>query len=216
MLADLRELIDVFQEARLLLAWPGNNFGDSGWEGTEEALAAMDGILSELSDGTIPDRMQMCILFAPTGPIQETGLNSGWAEEYSQLAMRFEDALDSLPPAEVSTPPATANPPQPQFQFTLRGMLWATAWTAVSVAAWTALLKPAFVTGSNSVASYAALTLVALLAPGAAITALLWHYQKRTILFLIGLTRSAMTVGVLLCVSLVVLLIAMLCIYRIF
>jgi hypothetical protein len=32
-------------------------------------------------------------LFAPTGPLQETSMASGWAAEFLALAARFDDAV---------------------------------------------------------------------------------------------------------------------------
>jgi len=33
------------------------------------------------------------LLFAPTGPLQETSMTSGWADEFLALATRFDDAI---------------------------------------------------------------------------------------------------------------------------
>jgi hypothetical protein len=38
----------------------------------------------------------MSVLFAPTGPIREVSLSSGWAEESLALAERFDAATEAL------------------------------------------------------------------------------------------------------------------------
>ncbi|HEX8181606.1 MAG TPA: hypothetical protein VF525_18845 [Pyrinomonadaceae bacterium] len=35
----------------------------------------------------------MEVLFAPTGPMQEVSLSSGWGEEFLALAERFDEAM---------------------------------------------------------------------------------------------------------------------------
>ena len=97
---DRAGLISVFEEARTLLALPDNDFAWSGWEDSEHALAEVDGILSQLRSGKIPYRPKMSVLFAPTGPIQEVSLSSGWGQPFLELADRFDAAM-----AAKKTPP---------------------------------------------------------------------------------------------------------------
>jgi len=89
----LKELISVFEEARDLLAEPGNNFDWSSWSGQEDALEEVDVILSSLRRGVLPARLSMKVLFAPTGPLQEVSISSGWGEAFLSLAERFDAAL---------------------------------------------------------------------------------------------------------------------------
>ena len=89
----LRRLISVFEEARELLADPGNDFAWSSWSGREDALAEVDGLLSSLRRGVLPERLSMEVLFAPTGPTQEVSLSSGWGETFLALAGRFDEAM---------------------------------------------------------------------------------------------------------------------------
>ena len=42
----------------------------------------------------------MQVLFAPTGPIQEVSLSSGWENDFIELANRFDDAVASDTQAE--------------------------------------------------------------------------------------------------------------------
>ena len=61
----------------------------SSWIDAEQATAEIDHILSELRAGREP---RMGILFAPTGPMQELALSSGWSDEFEELAVEFETA----------------------------------------------------------------------------------------------------------------------------
>lgn len=91
----LRKLISVFEEARGLLDAPGNDFAWSSWSDREDALKEMGEILSGLRAGIIPSGRTLETLFAPTGPIQEVSLSSGWGSEFIKLAERFDDAMAS-------------------------------------------------------------------------------------------------------------------------
>jgi hypothetical protein len=84
---DLTKLISVLKEAKDLLARNENDFSWSSWENQSEALSEISTILASLENGKIPD---IRVLFAPTGPIQEVSLSSGWGEEFIKLADRFD------------------------------------------------------------------------------------------------------------------------------
>lgn len=86
-------LIVIMREARLLLARPGNNFDFSSWEDASEALREIDEAIAALSAGACPVE-RLDVLFAPTGPIQEVSLSSGWGNEFCALAARFDAAWD--------------------------------------------------------------------------------------------------------------------------
>src|SRR5688572_27294139 len=60
-------LIAVFEEARLFLSLPENDFSWSSWEGADDALREVDDVLSTLRSGGAPRVSQMQVLFAPTG-----------------------------------------------------------------------------------------------------------------------------------------------------
>jgi hypothetical protein len=58
----------------------------------------LDGILSALQSGVLPEGLWMEVLFAPTGPIQEVSLSSGWGGEFLALAERFDEAMTTNDP----------------------------------------------------------------------------------------------------------------------
>jgi len=84
---DLRNLIAILRETRELLGRDGNDFSWSSWTNKEHALSEIDSIISELENGSVPE---IGVLFAPTGPIQEVSLGSGWGEKFIELAERFD------------------------------------------------------------------------------------------------------------------------------
>ncbi|HYJ80517.1 MAG TPA: hypothetical protein VEW03_12970, partial [Longimicrobiaceae bacterium] len=83
-----RELADVLRETRELLARPDNDFAWSSWEDADDALREIDGLITAVERGEVPGS----VLFAPTGPIQEVSLSSGWGDEFLALADRWDAA----------------------------------------------------------------------------------------------------------------------------
>jgi hypothetical protein len=88
-----RELASVLRDARALLALPDNDFGWSSWGGADDALREIDALVAAVEAGPLPPRADLSVLFAPTGPVQEVSISSGWQGEYLTLAGRFDAAL---------------------------------------------------------------------------------------------------------------------------
>ena len=89
---DRRELLEVLKDARAFLALPGNDFVYSHWENAGQALREMDTFIATIEAGVLPARLDLAVLFAPTGSIQEVSIASGWAQQYLALASRFDAA----------------------------------------------------------------------------------------------------------------------------
>ena len=85
----LEKLISVIKETRKYLAREENDYSWSSWNDQEQALSEVDVILVQLENGSVPDIED---LFAPTGPIQEVSMSSGWSREFLKLAERFDEA----------------------------------------------------------------------------------------------------------------------------
>lgn len=86
----LQGLIEVMRETRRFLSLPENDFAWSSWKDQKAALAEIDEHLDTLQRGSVPN---MAVLFAPTGPIQEVSVSSGWGETFLRLAERFDNEL---------------------------------------------------------------------------------------------------------------------------
>ncbi len=86
----LDTILAVLQDVRRLLDNDKNDFSWSGWADKADCLSELDAFITSLkmNEQTAP----VDILFAPTGPIQEVSLSSGWGREFLAIAARF-DAL---------------------------------------------------------------------------------------------------------------------------
>ena len=94
----LATLLSVLEESRALLAAADNDFTWSSWQDRDDALHEIDGLLAEVRSGMFPSALALHVLFAPTGPIQEVSLSSGWGDTFIELAERFDAAMASEPP----------------------------------------------------------------------------------------------------------------------
>ena len=83
----VQKLIKVLRQARVLLALESNDFSWSSWKDQNHAISEIDSIITSLENGSLPE---IGVLFAPTGPIQEVSLSSGWAQEFLDLAELFD------------------------------------------------------------------------------------------------------------------------------
>ncbi len=92
-MADIAALIEIFSEVRTLVARPENDFDWSSWDGVEAALEEIDGLLATLRAGDMQNTLTMHALFAPTGPVQEVSLSSGWGNRFLELAERFDEVM---------------------------------------------------------------------------------------------------------------------------
>ena len=86
-------LLTVLRDTRLFLARPENDFTWSSWEDADAALREIDALIALVSNGALPDRRQLAVLFAPTGPIQEVSVSSGWGEMFLELAERLDAVM---------------------------------------------------------------------------------------------------------------------------
>jgi hypothetical protein len=87
------KLADVLREAIVWLRRPNNDFAWSSWNDDEEAISELSAHIATLEAGKLPPKLDLTVLFAPTGPIQEVSVSSGWGEEFLSLAERFDSAV---------------------------------------------------------------------------------------------------------------------------
>jgi hypothetical protein len=87
-----RELLEVLGVAKSLLALPRNDFAWSPWKNADEALREINELIGSIERGVLPKQLQLRVLFAPTGSIQEVSVSSGWGDEFLTLAKRFDAA----------------------------------------------------------------------------------------------------------------------------
>jgi hypothetical protein len=85
-------LLQVLHDTRGFVALPTNNFDWSSWKDADAALQEIDALIESVANRAKVDAIQLRVLFAPTGPLQEVSLRSGWSDAFFALAERFDAA----------------------------------------------------------------------------------------------------------------------------
>ncbi len=71
---------------------------ESIWAGLSPAESGMDLTIAieALRNNEAVDRDQLRMHFAPTGPLQETSMMSGWTDEYMEISSHFDALIDQV------------------------------------------------------------------------------------------------------------------------
>ena len=89
-------LAEVLRSALELLSLPDSDFAWSSSKDKGAAVAEIEGVLALVEAGELPERSSVSVLFAPTGPIQEVSVSSGWGEAFLKVAERYDRAEQRL------------------------------------------------------------------------------------------------------------------------
>jgi len=90
LIAPKKGLIQVLEAAIELIDLPDNDFAWSSWQSSDDARSEIEGLISRIKSDDMPERLDVSVLFAPTGPLQEVSLSSGWADAFLKVAERFD------------------------------------------------------------------------------------------------------------------------------
>lgn len=85
-------LLAVLRDVRACVARPDGDYTWTSWVDQADALREIDGWIRDLGEGR-RSSAGLGVLFAPTGPLQELAMSSGWANEFRALADRFDEAV---------------------------------------------------------------------------------------------------------------------------
>lgn len=84
-------LVLVLESAIELVQIPENEFCWSYWEDSNEATKEISKLLGLAKSYTLPERVEVAVLFAPTGPLQEVSLSSGWADPFLRVVEKYDE-----------------------------------------------------------------------------------------------------------------------------
>jgi hypothetical protein len=90
------EMTAILDETLNWIARPDNEFLWSSWRNVDQALGEVEQYRTEIHKGDYTHIPELHLIFAPTGPLQELSIDSGWGEKFLALAERFDHALDRL------------------------------------------------------------------------------------------------------------------------
>ena len=83
-------LVHVLESVIELVQIPDNDFCWSYWEDSDEATKEITHLLNIAKLYVLPERVEVGVLFAPAGPLQELSLSSGWAEPFLKVAEKYD------------------------------------------------------------------------------------------------------------------------------
>jgi hypothetical protein len=89
-------LTDVLRASVELLSIDENDFAWSSWQDSATAVAEVSQLLAVVEAGGTPERLALSVIFAPTGPMQEVSISSGWGEAFLKLAECYDYAEKGL------------------------------------------------------------------------------------------------------------------------
>jgi hypothetical protein len=89
-----RTLVDLLERTKVLI----DGSEESCYAGLSPTEIGMDLSIAidALNKGDEIDRDQLRMHFAPTGPLQETAMMSGWTDEYMKISERFDSAVEAI------------------------------------------------------------------------------------------------------------------------
>lgn len=89
-------LVSVLRVSVELLSLDDNDYVWSYWRDQDEALKEVGHLLAVAEAGKMPELSRLSLLFAPTGPLQEVSMSSGWADAFLKVAERYDAAENGL------------------------------------------------------------------------------------------------------------------------
>jgi hypothetical protein len=94
-------LLAILHEIHRLLILEGNDFAWSSWADAKAAEDEMNDHIRRIESEDYSRLLDLKVLFAPTGPIQEVSISSGWSDEYLDLAERFDTEIKQISPFRI-------------------------------------------------------------------------------------------------------------------
>lgn len=88
----MRLLNDVLVASIELVSLDDNDFSWSSWGDRDTATRELHGLHEIVHQGSLPSHLTISVIFAPTGPMQELSMSSGWGEAFVRLADYFDAA----------------------------------------------------------------------------------------------------------------------------
>lgn len=90
------DLLAILDEATALISLPDNDFIYSSWVDAREAEEEIGAYRAQIAQDDFTNLPRLHVIFAPTGPLQEVSLSSGWGSTFLALAERFDQAAAGI------------------------------------------------------------------------------------------------------------------------
>lgn len=82
----IKEVIKVLEQVRETIVDYEVDLSYSTYESKKQLISDLDLYISKLKANDLSCKKEILLLFAPTGDLQEIAIDSGWSDEYIELA----------------------------------------------------------------------------------------------------------------------------------
>ena len=89
------QVLAVLDEVIDRLGRQDADYSYSSFASPESGIAEIDGYRDQFRAGVLRPVM-LPLLFAPTGPIQEVAISSGWGDRFAELEAQIDAAFDQI------------------------------------------------------------------------------------------------------------------------
>ncbi len=82
----IKEIIKVLEKVREIIVNYEMDLSYSTYESEKQLISDLEVYITELKTNDLSCKKEISVLFAPTGDLQEIAIDSGWSDEYIELA----------------------------------------------------------------------------------------------------------------------------------
>lgn len=86
-------IVTILKEVKDIIDSPNTDVIWSGYETVKEAIEDLDLYIKKMSQSDEAVIEDVKYLFAPTGRLQEISIDSGWGDEFLEIAERFDELI---------------------------------------------------------------------------------------------------------------------------
>lgn len=94
--ADLLRILDKI--LHIVTTFEQDVTWNTGWQTQADMITELREHATRLRTGDLSGVRELRFLFAPTGPLQEVSISSGWGEAFLVLAEQFDHAYAAINP----------------------------------------------------------------------------------------------------------------------
>ncbi|NFN23979.1 hypothetical protein FDB63_02555 [Clostridium botulinum] len=86
MVSKIKEIVEVLKKVKEIIEKYEMNLSYSTYKSEKQLISDLDTYIAKLKVNDFSCNKEISFLFAPTGDLQEIAIDSGWSDEYMELA----------------------------------------------------------------------------------------------------------------------------------
>ncbi len=89
----IKEVIKVLEKVKEIIVNYELDLSYSTYESEKQLISDLDVYITKLKTNDLSCKKEISVLFAPTGDLQEIAIDSGWSDEYIELAQIIDRCI---------------------------------------------------------------------------------------------------------------------------